>query len=110
MLNLLGDLKGRGLGILFITHDLSLGNYISDRTLILRRGRVVELGPTPKVFGDPRHSYTRTLLSCVPQLHRKWGDGATVGANGGPPATADANGGLVAVDDDHFVAPEEDAA
>jgi len=113
VLNLLGDLKGRGLGILFITHDLSLGNYISDRTLILRRGRVVELGPTPKVFGDPRHSYTRALLACVPQLHRKWSDeaGAAVATgNGGPPAASANGGGLVAVDDDHFVAPEEDEA
>ena len=48
VLNLLSDLKDRGLGILFITHDLSLGNYISERTMILRRGRVVELGPTGK--------------------------------------------------------------
>ena len=38
VLNLLADLKGRGLGILFITHDLSLGNYISEKTVILRRG------------------------------------------------------------------------
>jgi peptide/nickel transport system ATP-binding protein len=113
VLNLLGDLKGRGLGILFITHDLSLGNYISDRTLILRRGRVVELGPTPKVFGDPRHSYTRALLSCVPQLHRKWSDDQGGGAveNGvGSAAAAQNGGGLVAVDDDHFVAPEEELA
>src|SRR6185503_10619254 len=111
VLNLLGDLKERGLGILFITHDLSLGNYISDRTLILRRGRVVELGPTPKVFGDPRHSYTRALLSCVPQLHRKWGDeaGGVATGNGGPPAASANGGGLVAVDDDHFVAPEDEA-
>src|SRR4029079_4190116 len=112
VLNLLGDLKGRGLGILFITHDLSLGNDISDRTLILRRGRVVELGPTTKVFGDPRHSYTRALLSCVPQLHRKWSDeagGAVATGNGGPPAASANGGGLVAVDDDHFVAPEEEA-
>ncbi len=112
VLNLLGDLKGRGLGILFITHDLSLGNYISDRTLILRRGRVVELGPTPKVFGNPRHSYTQALLSCVPQLHRKWSDAAAghVGApaNGSSSVSTGANGGLVAVDDDHFVAPEEE--
>ena len=76
VLNLLGDLKARGLGILFITHDLSLGNYISDRTMILRRGRVVELGPTPLVFGDPRHPYTQTLLASVPQLHRKWSGSA----------------------------------
>ena len=44
VLNLLGDLKSRGLGILFITHDLSLGNYISDKTMILLRGAVVEMG------------------------------------------------------------------
>jgi ABC-type oligopeptide transport system ATPase subunit len=72
VLNLLGDLKARGLGILFITHDLSLGNYISDRAVILRRGEVVEEGPTERVFGQPRHPYTRALLASVPQLHRKW--------------------------------------
>ena len=72
VLNLLGALKARGLGILFITHDLSLGNYISDRTLILRRGVVVESGPTREVFGDPRHPYTRSLLAAVPHLHQKW--------------------------------------
>jgi peptide/nickel transport system ATP-binding protein len=72
VLNLLGDLKARGLGILFITHDLSLGNYISDRTLILRRGVVVESGPTREVFGDPRHPYTQSLLAAVPHLHEKW--------------------------------------
>ena len=74
VLNLLADLKARGLGILFITHDLSLGNYVSDRTLILRRGAVVEMGATEKVFGDPRHAYTRMLLASVPQLHQKWRD------------------------------------
>ena len=72
VLNLLGDLKARGLGILFITHDLSLGNYISDRTVILRKGVVVEMGETGKVFGNPQHPYTRMLLASVPQLHRKW--------------------------------------
>jgi ABC-type oligopeptide transport system ATPase subunit len=72
VLNLLGDLKARGLGILFITHDLSLGNYLSDQTVILRRGEVVEQGPTERVFGRPRHPYTRALLASVPQLHRKW--------------------------------------
>src|ERR687892_1293536 len=74
VLNLLGDLKARGLGILFITHDLSLGNYLSDQTVILRRGEVVEQGPTDRVFGQPQHPYTRSLLASVPQLHRKWRD------------------------------------
>ncbi len=78
VLNLLGDLKARGLGILFITHDLSLGNYISDRTVILRRGRVVEMGGTQRVFGNPLHPYTRMLLASVPQLHRKWESASTV--------------------------------
>ena len=74
VLNLLGDLKKRGLGILFITHDLSLGNYISERTVILRRGRVVEMGATELVFGKPLHPYTKMLLAAVPQLHEKWGN------------------------------------
>ncbi len=69
VLNLLGELKERGLGIVFITHDLSLGNYISDRTIILRKGEIVEMGATTTVFGAPQHEYTRMLLDAVPQLH-----------------------------------------
>ena len=72
VLNLLGELKERGLGIIFITHDLSLGNYISDKTVILRRGCIVEMGATEKVFGNPQHPYTKMLLASVPQLHSKW--------------------------------------
>ncbi len=72
VLNLLVDLKRKGLGILFITHDLSLGNYISDKTVILRSGVIVEMGETRKVFGNPQHSYTKSLLTAVPQLHKKW--------------------------------------
>ncbi|MDW7992602.1 MAG: dipeptide/oligopeptide/nickel ABC transporter ATP-binding protein, partial [Anaerolineae bacterium] len=48
VLNLLADLRARGLSILFITHDLSLGYYISDRAVILYRGRIAEMGPTDK--------------------------------------------------------------
>ncbi|GLU46238.1 ABC transporter ATP-binding protein [Nocardiopsis ansamitocini] len=72
VLNLLGDLKARGLGILFITHDLALGNYISDETVIVHKGSIVERGRTEKVFGDPLHPYTKKLLSSVPQFHKKW--------------------------------------
>jgi len=74
VLNLLGELKARGLGILFITHDLSLGNYISERTIILYRGAVAEMGATEKVFGNPLHPYTRNLVSSVPKLHQKWAE------------------------------------
>ena len=100
VLNLLGDLKQRGLGILFVTHDLSLGHYISDRTVILRRGAVVEVGATPKVFAAPAHPYTKMLLGAVPQLHTRWvrEDGEHPGADEGP------TGPLVEIDDDHFVA------
>ncbi len=72
VLNLLVKLKRRGLAILFITHDLSLGNYVSDRTIILRHGAIVEMGETEKIFGNPQHDYTRMLLSAVPELHKKW--------------------------------------
>jgi ABC-type oligopeptide transport system ATPase subunit len=111
VLNLLGDLKSRGLGILFITHDLSLGNYISDRTMIMRQGAVVEMGATQRVFGNPQHPYTKSLLASVPQLHTKWKD--VPAAPPVPPSLDDLSGRLIQVEDDHFVAPfagEEAAA
>jgi oligopeptide/dipeptide ABC transporter ATP-binding protein len=79
VLNLLGDLKARGLGILFITHDLSLANYISERAVILRRGRAVEIGPTSRVFENPLHPYTQQLIAAVPRLHEKWGSAPAAG-------------------------------
>jgi len=111
VLNLLGDLKARGLGILFVTHDLSLGNYISDRTMILRRGRVVETGVTAKVFGNPVHPYTRTLVASVPQLHKTWHEldrelqDAPLAKVGAAPGD-----GLVEVEDGHFVALAQEEA
>lgn len=72
VLNLLADLRARGLSILFITHDLSLGYYISDRAVILYRGRVAEMGPTDRVYNSPLHPYTEMLMESVPRLDRKW--------------------------------------
>ncbi|HET9115060.1 MAG TPA: ATP-binding cassette domain-containing protein [Gaiellaceae bacterium] len=104
VLNLLADLKARGLGILFVTHDLSLGNYISDRTIILRHGCIVEMGATEKVFGDPRHPYTQDLLASVPLLHTRWEqDGSRRVAEPRPDPRLEAPR-LVPVEDDHFVA------
>jgi peptide/nickel transport system ATP-binding protein len=119
VLNLLADLKSRGMGILFITHDLSLGNYISEKTVILRRGVIVEMGATEKVFGNPTHPYTRMLISSVPQLHKKWAQieselAAPIAGRGGclfheayPLAgrTADAKDDptLAKIEDNHFV-------
>jgi peptide/nickel transport system ATP-binding protein len=72
VLNLLADLKAQGLSVLFITHDLSLGNYISERSVILYRGCVVEMGATAQVFENPMHPYTKMLMSSVPRLDQKW--------------------------------------
>jgi peptide/nickel transport system ATP-binding protein len=107
VLNLLADLKERGLAVLFITHDLSLGNYLSDRTVILRRGSVVERGATGKVFGDPQHPYTRMLLSSVPRLGQRWSElpaESYAGECRYHQRFPDGGPGLAQVDDDHFVA------
>ncbi len=83
VLNLLADLKARGLSILFITHDLSLGYYISERAIILYRGRIVEMGPTDKVYNRPLHPYTEMLMEAVPRLDRKWEKEIRVEREGG---------------------------
>ncbi|MDW7992460.1 MAG: ABC transporter ATP-binding protein, partial [Anaerolineae bacterium] len=81
-LNLLADLRARGLSILFITHDLSLGYYISDRAVILYRGRIAEMGPTDKVYNRPLHPYTEMLMESVPRLDRKWEEGVRMEREG----------------------------
>ena len=71
MLNLLGDLKeALGLGMVFISHDISTVRHVSDRIVVMNRGQVVESAPTEQLFSDPSHAYTRTLLSAVPSLLR----------------------------------------
>jgi ABC-type oligopeptide transport system ATPase subunit len=112
VLNLLVDLKRKGLGVLFITHDLSLGNYISDKSVILREGAIVEMGDTQKVFGNPQHSYTQSLLTAVPQLHRRWGGegerpAAGVAVNGSAGAVTPANAAKRLVDEGVF--PDSDS-
>jgi peptide/nickel transport system ATP-binding protein len=74
VLNLLADLSAQGLSILFITHDLSLGYYISGQSVILYRGSVVEMGTSQRVYANPLHPYTVMLMACVPRLDRPWED------------------------------------
>ncbi|MEO3869064.1 ATP-binding cassette domain-containing protein [Nonomuraea sp. B12E4] len=102
VLNLLADLKARGLGVLYITHDLSLGNYLAERTVVLRRGSVVEMGATEQVFGDPLHPYTRELLAAVPRLHQDWAEARPVDTC--PYHARGGTGGLLEADPGHFVA------
>ena len=67
ILNLLADLRRRlGLTYLFISHDLSVVEYISDRIAVMYLGKIVEIGPSERVFAAPRHPYTRALLNAVP--------------------------------------------
>lgn len=68
VLNLLADLqKEMGLTYLFIAHDLSVVEYISDRILVMYLGHVVESAATAKIFNRPVHPYTEALLNAIPQ-------------------------------------------
>lgn len=67
ILNLLQDLKARlGLAYLFIAHDLSVVEHVSDRIAVMYLGRIVEIGDTKDIVQRPKHPYTRALLSAVP--------------------------------------------
>ena len=69
VLNLFLDLREeRDLTYIFISHDLGVMEYVSNKIVIMYLGRVVESGPTEAVYADPRHPYTRMLLEQRPTL------------------------------------------
>ena len=69
VLNLLQALKAEhGLTYLFISHDLHVVHYIADRVMVMYLGQVVETGPVDALYSQPRHPYTRALLSAVPSM------------------------------------------
>ncbi len=67
VLNLLNDLKDEfGLTYLFISHDLSVVRYMSDRIMVMQKGKIVECGDADQVLSSPEHEYTQMLLDSVP--------------------------------------------
>lgn len=71
VLNLLADLKQKhNLAYLFISHDINVVRHISDRIAVMHNGEIVESGPAEEVFGNPRHEYTKHLLSAVLPINK----------------------------------------
>ncbi len=69
ILNLLTDLKKElGLSMVFISHDIQTVRYISDRIIVMNKGKAVERGTASEVFNNPKDDYTRLLLGAAPSL------------------------------------------
>ncbi len=67
ILNLLSELRERfNLTLIFISHDLSVVRHVSDRIVVLYLGRMIEYAPREELYNDPKHPYTRALLTAVP--------------------------------------------
>jgi len=90
IINLLQDLQAElGLTYLFITHDLSVVSYVSDRIAVMYLGRIVELAPTEELFAEPLHPYTRALLSAIPRVETRGRPRERILLAGSPPTPID---------------------
>ncbi len=69
VLNLIDEVvDGFDLTLIFVSHDLSVVRHVSDRIAVMRRGEIVEVAETERLFADPTHDYTRSLLAAIPRL------------------------------------------
>ena len=67
ILNLLIDLRDQfDLSLLFVSHDLSIVKFISDRVLVMKDGKIVERGWADEIYANPKHNYTQSLLEAIP--------------------------------------------
>jgi peptide/nickel transport system ATP-binding protein len=69
LLNLLQDLQDEyEMSYLFISHDLAVVKYMSDEVMVMNAGEIVEIGDSDEIYANPRHPYTRELLSSMPDV------------------------------------------
>jgi len=69
VLNLLNDLKQEfGFTSIFISHDLSVVKYMSDRMMVMRKGKIEELGEAQEIYAQPKSEYTRALINSIPKI------------------------------------------
>ncbi|SEA15149.1 ABC transporter ATP-binding protein [Paraburkholderia sartisoli] len=95
ILNLLADLqRERGVSYVFISHDLNVVRYLSDRIAVLYLGRLMETGPAAAVFDGPHHPYTEALISSIPTLDSN-GDAQRVRLSGELPSASAPPSGCV---------------
>lgn len=95
ILNLLADLqREHGVSYVFISHDLHVVRYLSDRIAVLYVGRLLEVGPAAAVFDGPHHPYTEALISSVPTLDGRSED-TRIRLAGDPPSAASPPSGCV---------------
>ena len=94
ILNLLAELqRDERTAYLFISHDLGVVRYLSDRIAVLYLGRLMELGPAERVFSGPHHPYTEALLSAVPTI--EGGERPRIKLEGEIPSAANPPSGCV---------------
>ncbi|WP_168247533.1 MULTISPECIES: ABC transporter ATP-binding protein [unclassified Mesorhizobium] len=94
ILNLLADLQSKqDVSYIFISHDLGVVRYLSDKIAVLYLGRIMEFGPSEAVFSGPHHPYTEALLSAVPKLDRT--ESARIRLDGEIPSAANPPTGCV---------------
>ncbi len=70
VLNLINDLKDEfNFTAIFISHDLSVVRYISDRIMVMNKGKIEEIGIADEIYNNPASAYTRQLLDSLPKAH-----------------------------------------